>query len=513
MVLEVCRGVLGNEADAEDAVQATFLILAWKAHSIRKLASVASWLHGVAYRTALKARADNARRHRHEDGAARQEAIVGSGNDLTWREFRQVLHEELNCLSERYRTPLVLCYLEGKTLEEAAAQLGLAKGTLKGHLERGRALLRSRLVRRGFGPGAALAVAAWPGATAMAGVPPAIVASTVQAATQVALGGAATAAVSAKVAGLAEGVTSTMFLTKVKGATAVLLLVGVLFTGFSLILTEVLARSVPAQKSDTVLVNDKVVADEEAAAKSNEALLSQKVQEATWMLTEVDNAKDTISVTTPATGGNSKIGFTFREVKGTERVPPVGGMSWMLTEVDKAKDTISVTTPATGGNSKIGVRFREVKGTERVPPVGGMSLKGLSVARTAMIQLDGKKAKLSELKAGMRVSLQMSKDSLTIGINALREQPHQNEYTVKAVDAIKNTITVTMGKAGPSLEGVPVAKDAKILAYLFNFANDEIVSEVLKLSDVQAGMPVRLEMAVDGGKLVVKAMQVGDLSK
>ncbi len=139
MVLDVCRGVLVNEADAEDAFQATFLLLARKAESIRKATSLASFLHGVAYRTALKARADSARRQRHEARAPRRSTTADS-DELMWREVRQIVHEELDRLLERHRTALVLCYLEGKTQDEAAVQLGLAKGTLKGRLERGRAL-------------------------------------------------------------------------------------------------------------------------------------------------------------------------------------------------------------------------------------------------------------------------------------------------------------------------------------------------------------------------------------
>jgi RNA polymerase sigma factor (sigma-70 family) len=151
MVLDVCRSVLGNEADAEDAFQATFLILARKAPSIRKTASAGSWLHGVAYRTALKARVQSATRQMNEARApARQ---VSEPDDMTWREVRQVLHQELRGLAERYSVPLVLCYLEGKTQDEAAAQLGLATSTLKQRLERGRSLLRARLVRRGPGAG------------------------------------------------------------------------------------------------------------------------------------------------------------------------------------------------------------------------------------------------------------------------------------------------------------------------------------------------------------------------
>jgi RNA polymerase sigma factor (sigma-70 family) len=113
MVFDVCQGVLGNEANAEDAFQATFLILARKAVSIRKAGSLGSWLHSVAYRTALRARAQEAMRKRCEArGPARQ---ISEADDLTWREVRAVLHEELNKLPERYRMALVLCHLEGKT--------------------------------------------------------------------------------------------------------------------------------------------------------------------------------------------------------------------------------------------------------------------------------------------------------------------------------------------------------------------------------------------------------------
>src|SRR5215468_4584833 len=116
MVLGVCRALLPNEADAEDAFQATFLIFVRKAPSIRKTASLASWLHGVAYRTARRAQTEFARRHKHERQAARREA--SAPDELTWPSVQQVLHEELSRLSERYRAPLTLCYLQGKTLDE-----------------------------------------------------------------------------------------------------------------------------------------------------------------------------------------------------------------------------------------------------------------------------------------------------------------------------------------------------------------------------------------------------------
>jgi RNA polymerase sigma factor (sigma-70 family) len=233
MILDVCRGVFGNEADAEDVFQATFLVLARKAASIRKSESVGSWLHGVAYRMALKARAQSATRLKNE--ARVLVRAVSEPDDLSWRETQEILHEELSGLAARYRVPLVACYLEGKTQDKAAAQLGVARSTLKERLERGRSLLRARLVRRGLGPAAVLLAAAWPCATASACLPPALASSTMQAASLYAAGQtAAGGVVSAKVAALAEGMLRSMLHTKTKIAAAVVLLAVGSFIGLGL---------------------------------------------------------------------------------------------------------------------------------------------------------------------------------------------------------------------------------------------------------------------------------------
>jgi RNA polymerase sigma factor (sigma-70 family) len=226
MVLDVCRSVLANEADAEDAFQTTFLVLARKAGSIRKAASLGSWLHGVAHRTALKLRAQSASRKKREARVPEREAP--RPDEVSWRDVRQVLHEELSGLGERFRGPLILCYLQGKTQDAAAVQLGLAKGTLKGRLERGRTLLRARLVRRGLGPAALLVTTAWPAAQASASVPASLWGSTATAALQIAAGHAATAVVSARVAALTEGALRTMFLTKLKKLGTLVLVLGLL---------------------------------------------------------------------------------------------------------------------------------------------------------------------------------------------------------------------------------------------------------------------------------------------
>jgi RNA polymerase sigma factor (sigma-70 family) len=223
MVLHVCRNVLGNEQDAEDAFQATFLIFAQKGGAIRKRSSIGSWLHGVAYRTAIKARARSAARQVHE---AQIRASMPVADDVTWREVQQLVHAELNRLPERYRTPLVYCYLEGKTQDEAALLIGVCKATVKKRLERGRSLLRARLVRQGLGPAAILTAAAWPAATAQAAVSLVLADSTIKAASFVGAGQAATAdIVSPSVISLTEGVLKAMFLTKIKLVSAVALAV------------------------------------------------------------------------------------------------------------------------------------------------------------------------------------------------------------------------------------------------------------------------------------------------
>jgi RNA polymerase sigma factor (sigma-70 family) len=143
VVLGMCRRILGHEHDAEDAFQATFLVLARKAGSIRKVESLASWLYGVAYRVSVKARASAARRRTCEKQAPGP-APADPADAVTWGELRTALDQELQRLPEKYRAPLVLCYLEGLTNHEAARQLGWLPGAVEWRVKRGRQILRSR---------------------------------------------------------------------------------------------------------------------------------------------------------------------------------------------------------------------------------------------------------------------------------------------------------------------------------------------------------------------------------
>jgi RNA polymerase sigma factor (sigma-70 family) len=210
--------VLHPRHDAEDALQATFLVLARKAGSIRRRDGLGSWLHRVAYRVARKARAAGARRQALE-AKATAPAPVPPADDLSWGEVRAILHAELAALPERFREPLVLCYLEGLTQSEAARRLGRTAATVKGRLQRGRDLLRRRLERRGFGLAAALGAAALTGQALAVPVPSALAAATVRAVLPVT---GETARITATA--LARGVLAPLVPAKLRVMAAVLLL-------------------------------------------------------------------------------------------------------------------------------------------------------------------------------------------------------------------------------------------------------------------------------------------------
>jgi RNA polymerase sigma factor (sigma-70 family) len=187
LVWEVCRHILRDDHDAEDAFQVTFLVLARKAGSIRKQQSVASWLHGVAYRVAQKARVAAARRRTHETRAASIPPAQPSC-EMAWRELQAILDDELNRLPDKYKTPFVLCCLEGKSKKEAADDLGWKEGTVSSRLAEARKRLQQRLTRRGVTLSALLCGTALAQNTATAAIPPLLAASTVKAALAFAAG-------------------------------------------------------------------------------------------------------------------------------------------------------------------------------------------------------------------------------------------------------------------------------------------------------------------------------------
>ena len=243
----VGRRILHDSHAAEDVLQATFLILARKAASIRKQQSLAGWLYRVAYRLAVQAKAAASQRsltERQKPSPPQSDPIA----ELSWRELGAVLDEALHSLPVKLQAPLVLCYLEDKTQDEAARLLGWTKGTLRRRLDRGRELLRGRLERRGVLLSTSLLATALSQGSASATVAAALVDVTVEAALAVAAGEGVAGTISVQAALLAEGVMHAMLLTKIKLTVVAVLTMGLLGVGAGVVTHHALADKPGAVK-------------------------------------------------------------------------------------------------------------------------------------------------------------------------------------------------------------------------------------------------------------------------
>jgi RNA polymerase sigma factor (sigma-70 family) len=246
MVFGVCRRLLRETHDTEDAFQATFMVLARKAASIHKGDSLGSWLHGVALHVAHGSRREAVRRTRRE--RERPAPTVSETADaVTWGELRSVLDEELGRLPAPWRAPLILCYLEGQTQDEAARRLGWSKSTLRRRLERGRGLLRSRLARRGVTLSAGLLAPLLCDSNASAVAAKMLTATTAKTALLFATGQMIGTATMPPVA-LAEGVLKSIVLAKTRLAAAVVLTL-TLFAGAGLWAYQAVTQKAPQVKS------------------------------------------------------------------------------------------------------------------------------------------------------------------------------------------------------------------------------------------------------------------------
>jgi RNA polymerase sigma factor (sigma-70 family) len=229
MVLHVCRRVLGHEQDAEDAFQATFLVLARNAASVRNKTSLASFLHGIAYRTAMKAKQSAARRRKYE-GRASALPPSDPADDLSWREVRGRLDEEIARLPEKYRVVFVLHLLEDLSREETAQRLGLKDATVAKRLAEARKRLSKRLARRGVELTAVLTVATM-GTEPASALPAGLMTTTLKAAIATVAGERLAAVVSASVAELVKSTTVAMMMCKARIATLILLILTLLSGG------------------------------------------------------------------------------------------------------------------------------------------------------------------------------------------------------------------------------------------------------------------------------------------
>jgi RNA polymerase sigma factor (sigma-70 family) len=284
MVLNVCQRTVGNLQDAEDAFQAVFLVLARKAAVVVPREGVGNWLYGVAYRTARRAKAASSRHYAREKQVKDMphpvfEQAHGSGD------MELVLDEELNKLPAKYRLPVVLCELEGRTRKEVARQLKLPEGTLSSRLATGRRMLARRLTRRGIALSAgAMAVELSQGASA-ACLPKTLIFSTMQAVSALTTASTLAGVVSAPVAALAEGVLKSMMLTKLKTTAAIFVLLAFAGIGAGL-LAQSRGTTKEVQKSKEA---QKPTAGADLTPQSMRIQMELRKMRGTWSRTETEN--------------------------------------------------------------------------------------------------------------------------------------------------------------------------------------------------------------------------------
>jgi RNA polymerase sigma factor (sigma-70 family) len=359
MVMGVCRRVLNDSHAAEDVFQATFLVLVRKARSIAKPGCLGPWLYGVAYRTALRARSDAAKRCLYERRTAIHEAE--SNPEVVWPDLRPILDEEIQGLPRKYRAPLVLCYFEGKTKEEAARLLGLPVGTVSSQLARAREKLRGRLTRRGLVLSTGILISTLSQKSLADVISTTLMEATVKAGLAWAMGKPLTmGAISLKAVSLAEGMVKSMFLSKLKTATAILLGATLIGSGVGVVTYR---AAVAQEKSDEPSQEDKL--RQEIARLKNEL---EKVER------KLEGLKpDRAYIKVPA----------HRE----------GVISLIGTEIKEGEDV-----PA---NQRISKQYRRLKVGDRVEPE---LLLGRVDDRLARDEMTIKEQKLLTAKAELGVS-------------------------------------------------------------------------------------------------------------
>jgi RNA polymerase sigma factor (sigma-70 family) len=493
MVLGVCRRVLGNPHDADDAFQATFLVLVRKAASVVPRDALAGWLHGVAHRTALEARARIARRRAKE---RQVEAMPHPPvqPDNTWQSLVPLLDQALGRLPERYRLPVLLCDLEGRSRREAARHLKIPEGTLSSRLAAARKMLARRLARHGPALSAgALAVLLTENA-APASVPAPLAVAT----TKAALGAAARAAgvVSARVAALTEGVLKAMLLTKLKIATAVLLAVAAVSAGIA-----TLGYGTPSAEPAK---GKRAARPRGQSPAARQAGLRRELEGLEWSLTKVDAATAMISVR--GAGGVIAQFGGFAGLNGMGGgIQGFGGAGRGFGGGFGGGAGLGGGALGLGGGFPAQTSFGGGLIGSPVPVPGEqLRLEGLRVAHCAPVMIDGKKKNLADLRPGMRLTLGWAKGRPTVTrIDVATRQPG---YIIEAVHVRENTISVAFGSPGakgkvwmassrltdlPAAEGVQVTVNGK----------------KARFADLKVGMRVSLRLVSQGDRIVVHTIR------
>jgi RNA polymerase sigma factor (sigma-70 family) len=392
MVYRVCWRVLQHPQDVEDAFQATFLVLAQKLRTLRKHASLASWLHGVAYRIACKAKAQAAAQRRLEHQAAQPDTLPPE--EVPWSEVRAVLDFELSQLPDKWRLPIILCYLEGRTQDESASQLGWSNSTLRRRLEQARTALGYRLHRRGIVRSTALTAVLVSDCMAPAALAPALVASTVEAVARVSGGATVVSVVSAPVAALTEGVMKTMFVTRLQLATATLLfslaMVGVAGLSHAPLASTQAGKLPKTQGKDRQTTPSEDVPDARLLArKARELDLARAHHRQAEAILKDSQQKVLVAQQAYAAAHDRFVSTQGRSKEGTT-------VTGKLVRVAVAESRIRVE------------HWKEVTGDGRpFTWINSRVYEDFPVAKTTLIVQDNVRTKLADLKSGSRLTLQL----------------------------------------------------------------------------------------------------------
>jgi RNA polymerase sigma factor (sigma-70 family) len=482
MVWGVCRRILGRHQDAEDAFQATFLVLVRKAASV---ASVANWLYGVAHQTAMKARAMIAKRQgREKQVTAMPEPALE--RQALWDGLLPLLDQELSRLPDKYRAVIVLCDLEGKTRKEASRYFRLPEGTVASRLAAARAMLARRLARSGVAlSGGALAALASEN-VASAGLPASVASSTIRAASLFAAGQPTTAgAISLKAVALAEGVLKTMLLTKLKIATAVLAVIALLGAG-----AAALTQKVLAEKPSEPAVNDK------KAPAAQPATENKAVEAPPTTVNGVVKAVDAPNNKLTVVYGVGETTFTVAKDAKIDIDGKPGSLTALPTGADvtvsQFVDPTTARSIQAGGRWYFGSPVRGVDPEKNTITIedNREGARTFAVAPDAFIAADGKQCKLAQVPTGAFVNLGLAADQQTArSIGA--EGPHLGDCggsMVKAIDVEKRTLTFD-DKATAAVAGktFTVGKDANIV----------IDGKPGALADLPEGSYINVTLSVD----------------
>jgi RNA polymerase sigma factor (sigma-70 family) len=513
MVYGVCRRVLHNFHDAEDAFQAAFLILARKASTVQPRERVGNWLYGVAWQTSRKARAIMARRTGRERQMDQMpEPAQANRNEAN--DWQPLLDRELSRLPDKYRVPIVLCDLEGKGHKEAADQLGWPQGTLSGRLSRARDLLARRLRKHGFAlpAGSLTALLANDGTSA----PAHLMESTARTASLAAAGQTAVGLVSARVAVLMEGVMKSMLLTKVSIASAIVCSALLGIAGTSVFTQHALAQREKAE----------AVAQREQRPGPDGRVFRAEVR---GMLRSVDASKNTITVMVfegrPNEGRRESEEKTFtvakdvevgvnvgdgrgrgfqREVKLADLTPGVN-VSLTLSMDQKLVEAITADGPSVRGTVKsidaanntltivLNRSGRDEEPMEKTLTVSTSAEIGIDDGRGKRFSI--KEGKLADVTPGCVAMLWLTVDQKFVAA-AQFEGPNVTG-NLRSVDINKNTVTIAQFQRGAEAEEktYELAKDT--LKLIDDGKGRRFSLKEGKLADMPAGSLVFMKLSPD----------------